>query len=1061
MLTFIGGPASGQQKKDDAKPESSPEALALYTDAANFQNKKAYDLAVDEWASFLKKYPKDPLAPKAQHYLGVCQMQLKQFDAAAKSFDAVIKGHPQFELVEDAWLNLAWSQYSLASPDKPDGYSAAQASFAALLEKYPKGKYVDQGLFFSGECLYHLGKKADAAAKYEQVVKNHPKSPLRLDAAYVWGVALEEAGQFAAAGQAYDLYLKEFADQPLVTEVKMRKAETILQAGDFGAAEKLFAAVAATKDFSQVDHALSRQAFCLAKAEKFAEAGALYGRIATEFPKSTYAAESALAAGKWLYRAEQFPEATKWFEKVIAAKGAELPEAAHWQSRIQLRAKQPDAALKLVDQALAAPTTEKSPLLVNLKLDRADALYELADRRADSLAAYAEVAAKFPEHELAPQALYNVAFGQLELKKYDDGLKQSQEFLKKYASHKLAPDVKYVAAECQLQQGKHAEAEAALRELTGAAGEHPEVNAWRVRLALAIYLQKKYVDTIKFLAPVVATLKAPEQKAEAEHLIGASHFYQDQFAEALTHLSAAIAAAPKWRQADESLLLLSRTQRRLDKLADAKTTVQKALAEFPQSKLLDQLHYRLGEYSYAADDFAGATAEYDVVLTKFPESTFVPYARYGKGWCQLKTKEFAAAAETLGELLKKFPEHPLVAETTFARGMARRQAGDQAGSVADFDAFLKSNPPVEPKSNALFERGLAEVALKKYESAIATFSGILKDNAKYADADKVRYEMAWAYKSLERNEEAVVAFRELATAFPQSAYTGEAHFHIAEDLYDQKQFESAVKEYSAAKQRQLEAELAEKTLYKLGWSHFQLKQYQPALDQFTAQLAAHPQGPLATDTRFMQGECLFRLEKHAEALPALKAAGALEGLKPTIRTLALLHAGQSAGQLKQWADSDKILASLVEQFADSPYVAEAQYERGWAQQNLKQPDAAMKLYEDAATRSRDHVGARARFMMGELYFEKKEYDEAVKQFRRVMLAFDGDKATTEVKKWQAKSGYEAARCWDVQIQGQKDAAKRKQAIDEARKFYTYVVDSHPEDALVAEARKRLAALSKL
>ncbi len=51
----------------------------MYTDAANFQNNSAFDLAVDEWTRFLERFADDPLAPKAQHYLGVCQMQLKQY----------------------------------------------------------------------------------------------------------------------------------------------------------------------------------------------------------------------------------------------------------------------------------------------------------------------------------------------------------------------------------------------------------------------------------------------------------------------------------------------------------------------------------------------------------------------------------------------------------------------------------------------------------------------------------------------------------------------------------------------------------------------------------------------------------------------------------------------------------------------------------------------------------------------------------------------------------------------------------------------------------------------
>ena len=54
------------------------EALAQETEAATrqfaaavgIQNLKQYDLAIEEWETFLKKFPKDPRVDKAQHYLG-------------------------------------------------------------------------------------------------------------------------------------------------------------------------------------------------------------------------------------------------------------------------------------------------------------------------------------------------------------------------------------------------------------------------------------------------------------------------------------------------------------------------------------------------------------------------------------------------------------------------------------------------------------------------------------------------------------------------------------------------------------------------------------------------------------------------------------------------------------------------------------------------------------------------------------------------------------------------------------------------------------------------------
>jgi TolA-binding protein len=99
-------------------------------------------------------------------------------------------------------------------------------------------------------------------------------------------------------------------------------------------------------------------------------------------------------------------------------------------------------------------------------------------------------------------------------------------------------------------------------------------------------------------------------------------------------------------------------------------------------------------------------------------------------------------------------------------------------------------------------------------------------------------------------------------------------------------------------------------------------------------------------------------------------------------------------------------------------------------------------------------------MMGELKFTAKKYDEAIPQFQRCMFGYGGDAATPEVKNWQGKSGYEAARCCEVQIESSNGAGRAK-LIKDAQDFYKYVVEKHPKHELAAPAKKRLDELAKL
>ncbi len=139
----------------------------------------------------------------------------------------------------------------------------------------------------------------------------------------------------------------------------------------------------------------------------------------------------------------------------------------------------------------------------------------------------------------------------------------------------------------------------------------------------------------------------------------------------------------------------------------------------------------------------------------------------------------------------------------------------------------------------------------------------------------------------------------------------------------------------------------------------------------------------------------------------------------------------------------------------------ALYRRAEARKAREEWDEAMKDYEQAATKSRDQVGARARFMMGELYFEKKQHTEAIREFQRAMFGYGVDNASPETKNWQAKAGYEAGRCAEVQIAALKEAPAKQKMVNDAKRFYTFVAEKHAQHELAPEAKKRLEVLGKL
>jgi TolA-binding protein len=1025
--------------------EDSEAATRQYNVAVRFQNREAYDLAIEAWGNFLQTYPTDSRVTHARHYQGLCYYSaaaaaltakqtdaaLNAFDAAEQCFTAVAKAAPRFELLDDTYLFLGLSQFKRAEIAPADQaakqFAVAAGTLDTLLKNYPRSKNLAQVLYTRGECAYHLDKKADAVRFYTQALAKSPNQELEPAIMYALGVTQEELEQWDAAGKTYDAYLKKYVGQRNASEIIMRRGETLFAVGQYKAAADWFANAAARSGFGSADYAMMRQAVALAQLGKHAEAGDLLAGIFTKFPNST-----------------QLP--------IVLQKG-------HAMARVLIREKKAAEAVALVEKLL--PHAEGREGAAALAMDRADAVAAIPARRAESVALYGAVAAKFPKDPVAPQALYLAGYEALTQGDFAGTLKYADAFVAAYPTHELAPDVRYVAAEGRLQLGKYDEAEKLYAELSQKYPQHPDAESWKVRQGVALNLQKKYPEVVALLQPLAGQIKNADARAEAFFLIGSSLTEQKQFAEAVPSLEAALAAAPRWRRADETRLLLGQAYYQQKDAAKAKETLQKLVADFPQSKVLDRAHFHLGEYAAAANDPKTAAAEYRLVVKNWPGSSLLPYALRGLGWALFDQKEFAAAEEAFNTLVEKYPEQTLKLRSLYARGLARHHLGKLDESVADLQAFLAAGGlELAEKSDARWILGLDLAALKKPAEAAATLRALLGEDPKFGMADKVYYELAWALRSAGKEGESVDVFAELIKHCPESPYVADGQFCVGEAAYKDGKYQAAATAYAAALEKAGKSDLGEKAAHKLGWAYFRLDSAAEAQQAFSRQRATWPKGPLAADAAFMEAECLFKQKKFSEA------AAAFERVKDTssidFQVLALLHGAQAQDTLawamlrpeeekqrkETWQKGLALLDRLVKEDPDSAYLPDALYERGWALQNLGRFDEALGDYQrvldkqpKSGEKGNAEPAARSQFMIGQIQFQQKKYKEAVQSFYLVL--------GYPYPQWQADAAFEAAKCFEA-------LHMKSQAVRQ----YQELIEKFPQSDKLSAAKLRIEALQR-
>jgi TolA-binding protein len=122
-----------------AAPEPCAPASQLYPDANSDRTAGKYDLALKEYADYLRCYGNLPLAPNAQYYIGTIHSLQGDNETAVQDFDTV-------------------------------------------LEKYPDNSKTPDALYSKGLALVKLGRRTDGADEFAELIKRFPKVDLAIKA---------------------------------------------------------------------------------------------------------------------------------------------------------------------------------------------------------------------------------------------------------------------------------------------------------------------------------------------------------------------------------------------------------------------------------------------------------------------------------------------------------------------------------------------------------------------------------------------------------------------------------------------------------------------------------------------------------------------------------------------------------------------------------------------------------------------------------------------------------------------------------------------------------------
>ncbi len=146
-------PGTVQQAPDTPPPGMSAELS--YTAALGDYNGKKDDLALEEFAQYLKYYPTSANAPSAQYYIGQIYYRTQNWEDAAKAFDAVLEKFPKNAKTSEA------QYYKACALLNGKHKSAAADEFKSFIRSYPDSPHVQE----AHKHLRELGMEAPPRRK--------------------------------------------------------------------------------------------------------------------------------------------------------------------------------------------------------------------------------------------------------------------------------------------------------------------------------------------------------------------------------------------------------------------------------------------------------------------------------------------------------------------------------------------------------------------------------------------------------------------------------------------------------------------------------------------------------------------------------------------------------------------------------------------------------------------------------------------------------------------------------------------------------------------------------
>lgn len=432
----------------------------------------------------------------------------------------------------------------------------------------------------------------------------------------------------------------------------------------------------------------------------------------------------------------------------------------------------------------------------------------------------------------------------------------------------------------------------------------------------------------------------------------------------------------------------------------------------------EQLFY-MAEASSALNRHSDALNYYRTYLREYPASKRDRPARYGAGWSEQQLGQYDDAIATYRQLADAYDS--LAAASLYQIGAIQTLRADTAGAIRTFESLLYRLPYESFSDNAYYQLGRifyrravydssrhylniaarqfpeSEVRVEAYYLLAESYAS-LGDwrNAQYSfqrtrmiGADSVTFQRALYREGvmlyrLGQFRSALGRLREYVSEHPNGADISDATFWLAEALFQDGGYEESERYFAAHMERFPNSTLADEALYGLAWTRFLQRDFDSAAATFEQFIEMFPEHRNLIEATIRLADA-YRYTKQWD-----KAIAVYNSIEERVGKGARAEEARSrlAEAFLEMGEIERAVAayrSLVTYYPESPRRDVYAFNVGSIYSERDMDTLAIPALEDFLVEYPDtRLGAQASYMIGDAYFNLKEYDSAYAWYYAVL-----------------------------------------------------------------------------